>query len=294
MLTIVVLLLEVHVNDTTRPDTSHLVTKESTNILEQTGLGVATIFREENGNVVRAELLGTVGISGALEAVPTTPFVDVETEEVNTVLVRTAVEVVLDIFTNVGIIIGSVTNVKRTVGGMRSVGLHITNSSLDESAGSSVGGVVANFVTGEETESVRVLGKRVNNGGVTLEQVDVPFGVFTRDSLGRTGQIGQNVDTSITKSLHTLVMVGSRVDRVNTDKVCLETLKDRNITRATSWVTQWIRRVLRLTGLLLLVGNTLDEEFRSVTLVEEVITLDNERVCSLSRDNWSQKKATKS
>ena len=58
-LTVVVLLLEVHVDNTTGPDVNHLGTVDGLNLGEDTGRGhVATVFSEESGDIVGLELLG--------------------------------------------------------------------------------------------------------------------------------------------------------------------------------------------------------------------------------------------
>ena len=63
-LTVVVGLLEIHVHDTTGPDGSHVVTKDSTNLSELTGLnGVATILSEESRDGVVREFKSSLVVT---------------------------------------------------------------------------------------------------------------------------------------------------------------------------------------------------------------------------------------
>lgn len=58
--TIIIGLLEIHVDDTARPDGVHLRPKEGPNVGELSGLDrVAAIFGEEDRDVVRGKFLGT-------------------------------------------------------------------------------------------------------------------------------------------------------------------------------------------------------------------------------------------
>lgn len=150
-LTVVVLLLEVHVDNTTGPDTSHLGTVDSLNLGEDTGRGiVATVLSEESGDVVGLELLCPDIVSRLLEAGLSAPRVDVVTPEVDGLHSRSAVEVVSQVVTDLGIIVGSVTNTDLSVTLRLDVSLGITDRGLDEGTGVGVVSLVGDFVTSKE------------------------------------------------------------------------------------------------------------------------------------------------
>lgn len=130
--------------------------------------------------------------------------------------------------------------VKRGCNSYLDVCLGVTNSSLDESAG--VGGVlgVRDLVTGEETKSVGVVGKSIDNGNVALVQVVVPGRVVTVDGGIGGGKIRHDVDASICEHVHTGIVVLGRVDGVDTDSVGAQSLKVRNITCASRFVGQGV------------------------------------------------------
>jgi hypothetical protein len=157
--TIVVTLLEIHVHDSSRPNTSHLVAIESSNFGEWTWLNVvATILSEESWDAVLLEFLGI-----------SAPRVDVISPEIDGLLRLSAVKVVLQFDANILVIVGGISNTNLTVTLCLDVCLGITNSSLDESTGVCVGWNIGNLVTSKETHNIVILLESIDNTGVGLE-----------------------------------------------------------------------------------------------------------------------------
>ena len=252
-LTVIVVLLEVHVDDTTGPDVGHLGTVQGLDLGELAGLdGVAAVLGEENGNVVVLELLGADVEAGLLEAGVTAPRVDVVTPEVDALVLVLAVEVVGHVVTDVRVIAGGVTNTHGAVVLGLDVGLHVTDSGLDVGAGVRGLFAVGDLVTGEETDDVLVLGQLIHDGGVTLVEVVVPLGVLAVDGLAGRGQIRNDVDAGLGQEIHALLVVLLRVDGVHTDGVGTEFLKHGDITLAGLGVGQRILVIVRLGAVALL------------------------------------------
>ena len=241
--TVIILLLEIHVNNAAGPDSRHLRTKESTDILEQTGLLVASVFREEGRDIVRGEILGPLRIARSLVRALATPFVDVQTEEVDTILIVAAVKVSRDILPDRRGIVGGVTDVEGPLGGVGRVGFHIPNSSLDERACRGVVGLVGDFVAGKKSEGIGVLGQGIDDGGITPEEVDVPLRIFSGNRLGGAGQVGEDVDARVGQVVHAGIVVGGGIDRVDPNKVGLELFEDGDITGATGGIAQGVRGI---------------------------------------------------
>ncbi|KAI6776278.1 hypothetical protein HG530_000223 [Fusarium avenaceum] len=281
--TVVVGLLVVHVDDTTAENINHLLLLvESSGLVEDTlgstaGL-VATVLSEEDRDRVVLEELGLVRVTRVLHVALTTPRVDVVTPVVDALLILATVEVVGNIFTDIDIVVGGVTNTQPAVVLALDVGLGVTDGGLDEGGSLGVADVVGNLITGKETDNVVVLSKLIDNADVALVQLNVPLGVVSVDRDAGLRKIGDNVDTGIVEQLHASLVVGLGVDGVGSDDVGTELLEERNITLASFLVGKRInvlgRLVVGLTGGggILLVGNTLHEELGSVG-VEELRTL---------------------
>lgn len=151
--------MEIHVDDSTGPDISHLVAVDSSNLSEFTWLNsVATIFGEECRDRVIGEFECSLIVPGFREGRITAPRVDVVTPEVDSVISITAVEVMSQRNSDGGIIVGSITNTNLAVVLGLDIGLGITDRSFDESTGVGVVDFVGYLVTGEETEDVGVVG----------------------------------------------------------------------------------------------------------------------------------------
>lgn len=281
--TIVVVLLEVHVDDTAREDVSHIIRVKGGGLLEDTAFStvgdVATVLGEEDGDGVVLEEVDLVLVAGALDGVFTAPLVDVVAPEVDGLALVAAVEIVRHLGTDLSVVVGGIANTHPTVDVARDVVLGVTDSSLDVGRSVGVGGVVGNLVTGEEADDVAVLAHLVDNGGVALVESDVPPGVVAVDGGGGLGQIADDVDTGIVEELHAGAVVGSRVNGVGTDGVGASGGHDGNITLAGGLVGERILEgasgcLATSASSILLVGNTLDEELGAV-LVEELAALWN-------------------
>lgn len=168
LLTKIVCLLEVHVDDATRPDRSHLGSKKSADFAECARLDlVAAVLGEKGRDRVGSKLLGARLVTRGRVAGIAAPRVDVVTPEVNGVGLVAAVEVVSHVDTNIGIVVGSVSDTDGTVTLLLYVGLGITDSSLDECTGVGVVGLVRDLVTSKETEDVGVVGQSIHHARVT-------------------------------------------------------------------------------------------------------------------------------
>mgnify|MGYP005989074053 FL=1 len=287
--TVVVGFLEVHVDDTTAEDIGHLlVVVQSIGLLKNTALStvgqVAAVLGKEDGHVVVLEELDLVRVTRSLHGVLAAPRVDVVAPEINGILRVTAVEVVGNFLANILVIVGGITNTHPATALALDVLLAVTDGSLDVGGGRGVGGVVANLVTGEETDNVGVLAHLVDDGLVAVEKLSVPLGVVAVDGEHRLAQIGNDVDVVLVEQLHALAVILLRVNGVGSDDVGAELSKKRNITLASLSIGQ---RVLVLLGggagrsgrisasstNFTLVGDTLHEELSSVG-EEELGALD--------------------
>lgn len=219
-LTIVVLFLEIHIDDAAGPHFVHVRSIESRNLGESARLNfVATIFGEEDGNIVAFKLCSTLVETRLGKARVAAPRVDVVTPEVDGVVTVATIKVGSQVIANLGIVVGGISDANSSVVLGLDIGLHVTNSSLDKSTGIGVGIVVGDFIASKETHDVGVAGKAVDDGGVASVEIIVPSRVGTNDGVAGRGQIGDNVDASIVQHLHALVVVGRRVDGVDTDGV---------------------------------------------------------------------------
>lgn len=137
---------------------------------------------------------------------------------------------------------------------------HVTGDSLD--VGSCLVGVllvVDDLVTGEESESVFVLGEHLDGGEDTLDVGSVVrvTGLGTVDGVLGVVHIENQVDASVVEGLHTLIVAGAVVDGVDTDNVDTELLEVRDITLADLGVG---KRILVSGGTTRLVIDTTQEE----------------------------------
>lgn len=262
-LTIVVGLLEVHVDDTTRPDLGHVVTVDGIDLGEGArGDGVAAVLGEEGRDRVVGELGSACCVAGLFVGRVTAPRVDVVAPEVDgVVLVGTAVEVIGELDTDGRNISAGVANTNFSEAGGLDVCLGIADGGLD--VGTGLGGVdrVGNLVTGEETERVGVVGHRLYDRDVTGVELVGPLGVITVDGDVGRGQVGDDVDASVGKQRHALVVVSIGVDGVDTDGVGAELLEVRNVTLAARRVGErvGVRRRRVAASDVLLVCDTTDE-----------------------------------
>lgn len=176
--TVVIGLLEVHVDNSSIDDGGHIVGIKCSSLLPDTALsaslGVATVLCEEDGDRVVLEEFDLGLVSGALERTLSAPLVDVVTPEVDCLVLVAAVEVVSNILANVGIIVGGIADSHPTPTLALDVGLGVTHGSLDVGRRASVGPVVGDFVARKEANDVVVLAHLVHDSLVAAEQVNVP------------------------------------------------------------------------------------------------------------------------
>lgn len=271
--TVVAGLLGVLIDETTGVDTGHLGGVESADLLELTGVGVAAVFGKEERNTVAGEVLDLLVPAGNLERGGVAPGVVVEGEEVTALIFGTAVHVLGHLQT-VGVDIGSgvtdgdlaqiVTSQERT---------DVTSDGLDVRSSGRGGTVVDDLVTGEEGQSVVVLGEHLDRGEDVLK-VDVvvgSLGIGTVDGVPGSVDIQHQVDTGIGQGAHALIVVLGVVDGVHTDGVEAEVLELLDVTLAAIGIGDGIGELGGAAGL---VVNTADIE--TVVALEEGIALDGD------------------
>lgn len=273
--TVVVSFLEVHVNDTTGPDVSHVLTVQGLDLGEFSwGDLVTAVLGEEQWDGQVSELLGSVLVTGLGVSGVTAPFVHVNTVEVSSLAVVTAGEVVGDSDSGVGVVVRGVTHWDFSVVLLLDVSLGVSDSSLDESGGVGVGCIVGDLVTCEEPQNVGVVGEHVDNGLVTVEDFQVPGRRLSVDGDLWGGQVGDDVDTGVVQSVHTLAVVQRGVNGVDTDNVSVQLLQVRDVSGTSVVVGQWVVDGLATGDVsgVGLVGDTLHVELRTVVRKEELVT----------------------
>lgn len=218
--TVVVCLLEVHVDNTTRPDLGHGVAVQGGNLSERTRLNVvATILSEENRSSVVAELLSSGTVAGLLIGGVTAPGVNVVAPEVDGLIIILAVQVVGKVNANGGNISSGISDTHATVSLLLDIGLHITDRRLDVGASLGGGGSVRDLVTSEETDGVVVLLKLVDDTGVSGVEANLPLRVGTVNGTVGGRQVGDEIDARILEKLHARGVVGIGVDVVGPNDI---------------------------------------------------------------------------
>ncbi|KAH3661586.1 hypothetical protein OGAPHI_006434 [Ogataea philodendri] len=224
--TVVVLLLEVHVHDTTRPDICHFIGVQSLNLGELSwSVSVTTVLGEEGWDGEVGELLSSVLVTRAAETRVTTPLVHVDTVEISLDVIVTTSEEVCGWDSGLGVIIGGVTNRNVSVSTVLHVLFHISDGSFNEWGSIGVGRVGDHLITGKETEDIVVLVEHVNDRGVSLVQVHGPGRTGGLDGLFRSGKIRDHVNSGILEQLHTSIVVSRGVDSIDSDDVDSEVLE---------------------------------------------------------------------
>lgn len=215
-------------------------------------------------------------VTRSRECSRTTPFVDIVTVKVNRLVSGVAVEIVSDLSTDIRSISSSVSDTLVVALGL-DVRLGVTDSSLNEGAGFSVGVVVGDFVSGEETDHVGVVGESVNNSGVALVEGNLPGRISAVDRVSRGTKIDNHVDVGVSECVDTAGVVVGRVNTVNTNGVCIDGSQVGDITLARGQVGERVDKAVGAGGRLL-VGDTFDEELSTIGLVEELASLDDDLI----------------
>jgi len=273
--------LVVHVNDSTRPDVRHLATVQRFDFTKLARLNqIASILSEEDGDTVVGIFGSTDVVARLLESAGTAPRVDVVSPKVHTLARGVAVEVLGQVETDVGIVIGGVSNGNGPVILLLDVGLHVTDGSLNISGSGGVVGLVGDLISSEEPENVAVALEGVNHGRVASVNGVIPLRRVTVDRRLRLGKIADDIDACILQQLHARGVVRFRVDGVHTDGVGPQLLEQRNIPLTSSFVGEGVFVERRRIGALLLVGNTLHVELGSISFVEELCASQTENQCS--------------
>lgn len=240
-LTVVVRLLEIHIDNTARPHLGHGITVQSLHLSESARSNfIAAVLSKEDGNGVVAELLGAVLVSRLRVGRVTTPRVDIVTPKVDGLIIGRAVKVVSQVITDRRDISSGVANTHGPVSLLLDILLHVAHRSLDESGRVRGGNGVGDLIAGEEANRVVVLGQLVDHAGVAGVQAREPGWVVAVNGLGWVREIGDQVDACIGQQLHTLRVVGTGVDRVGSDDVGAKLLENGNITLASGGIGQGV------------------------------------------------------
>jgi hypothetical protein len=228
-LTVVVRLLEVHVDDTARENRAHLIPVQGSGLLEGAVGGatdlVAAVLGEEDGNRVVLEEFDLLVIARRLDGLVAAPLVDVVAPEVDGVVLIAAVEVVSNVGADLRVIVGGVADAHPAIDILLDVGLDVAHGCLDVGRGWCGLVVVGDLVAGKEADHVAVLAEVVDHGGVALQQVDIPGGVVADDGQRGLAQVADDVNAGVVKELHALVVVGVGVDGISADHVGVEGLE---------------------------------------------------------------------
>lgn len=150
----------------------------------------------------------------------------------------------------------------------------ITGDGLDIGSGRGGRSIVDDLVTGEESESVGVLGEFLD-GRKDILQIDGVvrgLGVGPVERVLGSVDIEDEVDASISQRLHTLIVALGVVDGVDTDGVHAQLLELGDIALASGRLRDG---VLQLGGATGLVVDTTDVE--AVVTLEESVSFDGDR-----------------
>lgn len=265
--TVVISLLEVHVDNTTGPCVGHLARVDRADLLELSWLHlVTTVFREENWNAQVLVVLGEVLVARIFPGRRTAPRVHVDTEKVCSFVLRATGKVVSKLHSDGNVVVGRVTHGDRSVVLLLEVGLSVSNGGLHVSRSNGVVGLVGNLVTGKETQDVGVVVESVHDGGVSLQQLGVPRRAVSVDGVLWLGQVGNDIDTGIVQRLHTLGVVLGGVQGVHSDDVGVQVLQVRNVSLTSVWVGQWVDVTIGGSEVdsVLLVGNASHQELGAI------------------------------
>lgn len=246
LLTVVVVLLKVLVDNTTVDDIAHVGRVESSRLLKDTGgssVGqVATILGEEDGDRIILVVVDEAVVSRRLKVALAAPRVNVVAKEVDGLLLGVAVEEAGQSIANVLVVVGGISNAHGAVALALDVLLHVSHSRLDIGRGAGVVGLVADFIARKEADDVGVVGQGVNDLGVVLVELHVPLGAVAVDGQAGLTEVGDDVDAGILQQLHAGGVIGIRVDGVGADDVGAQLLEEGHVTLANSLIAEGINK----------------------------------------------------
>ena len=231
---VLVLLRGILVHHAARVYRGHVGVHEGLDLAKTAlAVGDAAKLGQEDGDAVVGEVLDLLVPAGS-EVISVAPGVVVEGEEVGADIIVAAVEVVSGLLAVLGDVGSGVTDGDGAEVARAHVALDIAGGGLD--IGGSVGRVlvVDDLVAGEKEHGVVVLGELVDDGEDGLEVLGVVrgSGVFAVDGVVGRVDIGHEVDASVGKKLHALVVVEGAVKRIDADGVYAEFLEFGNVALA--------------------------------------------------------------
>ena len=279
-LTVVICLLEIHVDDSSRPDGSHILAVDGLDLSEKAGLdSVATILGEESRDRVVCKFGCSLVIARFCVRRIAAPRIDIVSPEVNGIsLVGTAIEVVCKVDTDCSIIVSGVSNTNASVVLGLDVCLHVTHSRLHESRSLGVVGGVRDLVASKEAQNVCVVGHGINHRSVISEQVSRPSWSVSVDGGRGVGKILNEVNPGRVEHAHASGVVQRSINGINADDICTKLLEERDVALASGFVCEGVckgccARECTAGSNILLICDTTDEELGTV-LVEEVRSLE--------------------
>lgn len=233
LLTVVVGVLEIHVDNSSRPNPRHLGSEQHRHVTELAWPhGVAAVFGEEDGDIELGEILRPIGIARLFKVGIATPFVDVEPPEIGPLVVAAAVKVGGDLLANPGIVVRGIAHRDRAIVLLLDVGLHVADGGFDEGTGAGGEVAVGDLVASEEAQHVSVVGEGIDDRGVPLVQIGVPDGRVAIDGLRGLREIGDQVDAGICKHAHALAVVLVGIDGIDAHDIGSQLLQQRDIALA--------------------------------------------------------------
>jgi hypothetical protein len=123
------------------------------------------------------------------------------------------------------------------------VRFHVARSGFDKRCSNIGVRRSQNLVANEKSTKIVVVVERIHNFLVSLVLSLVPLRCGHPRSLDvgvESVQVKPDVDTGVGKSLHTVVVLGLRINMVNADGVCTESLHQVCVERALGVVDKWV------------------------------------------------------
>ena len=289
--TVTVILLSPFVDYTTREVLVHVRAIDGVSLVPVAGGRLnAAVLAEEDRNGRLAELLDQRDVGGCLEGGGrTTPRVRVEGEEISSAHVTFvaflgALHVVPGIKQDIADIGGRVANRDLTINVVLDVVLEVAGDGTKIRRNVLSGrDIVDDFVAGEEGEGVGVLAESLDNTESVLKVLGVVAGPRLEggERLANKGRVDvkDHVHAGSIEDAGTLVVVGVRVEVVNTDSVHTKNLHERSITQASIGVG---KRIFPSLGVIScattrLVGHANDLELVAIG-IDKVVARDGERL----------------